>query len=70
VVEVRRCSVVDVAEMRRIAAAGLRHHEQRFAAQERGWCDFLLAVDDRGSIVGHVVVRTPPSTTPSSRAAV
>ena len=36
---------------------GLHHHEERFAAQTRGWCDYLLAFDDRGSVVGHVVVR-------------
>ncbi|MBI2709354.1 MAG: GNAT family N-acetyltransferase [Actinobacteria bacterium] len=35
----------------------MRHHEQRFAAQEAGWCDYLLAHNEAGAVVGHVVVR-------------
>jgi GNAT superfamily N-acetyltransferase len=36
---------------------GLRHHAERFAAQQAGWCDFLLAFDERTRLIGHVVVR-------------
>jgi ribosomal protein S18 acetylase RimI-like enzyme len=55
--EVRRCTGADLVTLREIGAEGLRHHEARFAAQERGWCDYLLAVDSDASFVGHVVVR-------------
>jgi GNAT superfamily N-acetyltransferase len=55
--QVRRCTAEDIAVLQRIHAERLRHHEEQFAAQERGWCDYLLALDDRGRVVGHAVVR-------------
>lgn len=57
VIEVRRCTAADMDALRDADVNGLRHHEERFAAQQAGWCDFLLAVDDRARLVGHVVVR-------------
>jgi GNAT superfamily N-acetyltransferase len=55
--QVRRCTPGDIATLRKVRAERLRHHEEQFAAQERGWCDYLLALDDRGRLVGHTVVR-------------
>ncbi len=54
---VRRCTAEDIATLRRVNGERLRHHEEQFAAQGLGWCDYLLALDDRGHLVGHTVVR-------------
>jgi GNAT superfamily N-acetyltransferase len=55
--QVRRCTAEDIAMLRKVHAERLHHHEEQFAAQDLGWCDYLLALDDRGRIVGHTVVR-------------
>jgi ribosomal protein S18 acetylase RimI-like enzyme len=56
-VEVRRCTAADVAAMQAAEVPGRRRHAEKFAAQERGWCDYLLAFDGGAQPVGHVVVR-------------
>lgn len=58
VVKVRRCTAADMEALRQEGAVGLRHHEHRFAAQQRGWCDFLLAFNEGTRLVGHAVVRS------------
>jgi ribosomal protein S18 acetylase RimI-like enzyme len=55
--QVRRCTADDIAMLRKVHDERLRHHEEQFAAQDLGWCDYLLALDDRGHLVGHTVVR-------------
>jgi GNAT superfamily N-acetyltransferase len=54
---VRRATAEDLDALRSADAPGVRHHVERFAAQEAGWCDYLLAVDGGDVVVGHVVVR-------------